>query len=108
MGRIDLTSLIVATGGRPIGIAPDSSTSGQVRVDSRLVAPGDIFWALPGTQCDGHQFVQEAIGRGASLCVVRDGRCDADVPRVVVPDTLRALSDFAAHLRCSNDALIIG
>ena len=38
--------------------------------DSRRVRPGDLFAALPGDRYDGHQFIAEAIGRGATsvLC----------------------------------------
>jgi UDP-N-acetylmuramoyl-L-alanyl-D-glutamate--2,6-diaminopimelate ligase len=40
-----------------------------VRVDSRLVAPGDVFVAMPGTRVDGAAFVAEAVRRGAVAVV---------------------------------------
>ncbi|WP_291318761.1 UDP-N-acetylmuramoyl-L-alanyl-D-glutamate--2,6-diaminopimelate ligase [Desulfonatronospira sp.] len=41
----------------------------QVRSDSRLVNPGDIFVALPGTRVHGNRYIPEALDRGAALVV---------------------------------------
>ncbi|HUR28730.1 MAG TPA: UDP-N-acetylmuramoyl-L-alanyl-D-glutamate--2,6-diaminopimelate ligase [Planctomycetota bacterium] len=38
---------------------------GGVQVDSRVVQPGDLFAALPGSVADGSRFVSEALDRGA-------------------------------------------
>lgn len=42
----------------------------QIRTDSRLVKKGDIFIALKGTLCDGHDFIDQALENGAAyiLC----------------------------------------
>ncbi len=42
----------------------------QLRTDSRLVKKGDIFIALKGTLCDGHDFIDQALENGAAyiLC----------------------------------------
>lgn len=36
-----------------------------ISVDSRLTKPGDLFFALPGAKTDGHQYVKEALQKGA-------------------------------------------
>lgn len=108
MGRIDLESLIIATEGRPVGLPSAAIGLGEVRVDSRQVIPGDVFWALSGTTTDGHHFVNDAVRRGAAFCVVQDGRCEVPGPHLVVPDTLQALGRFAASRRRSVDAMVIG
>ena len=41
-----------------------------VAIDSRMVRPGSMFVALPGERVDGHEFVQEAFNRGASVALV--------------------------------------
>ncbi|MDE5706978.1 MAG: UDP-N-acetylmuramoyl-L-alanyl-D-glutamate--2,6-diaminopimelate ligase, partial [Alistipes sp.] len=33
--------------------------------DSRRIAPGDCFFAVSGTQCDGHDFIEAAVAAGA-------------------------------------------
>ena len=39
--------------------------------DSRRVRPGDLFAALPGDRCDGHQFIAEAIQARRNVGAVR-------------------------------------
>jgi UDP-N-acetylmuramoyl-tripeptide--D-alanyl-D-alanine ligase len=73
-------------------------------IDSRLVKPGDIFFALSGTRTDGSRFVGEAFRRGASAAVVAHG-ADLDgqyVPRsrvVRTADPVKALWDLAVYHR---------
>ena len=38
--------------------------------DSRTAKDGSMFFAIKGTVSDGHDFVQEAFDRGASVCMV--------------------------------------
>ena len=42
--------------------------------DSRLVEAGNIFVALEGTVCDGHDFIDEALGKGAKYIVSQKPR----------------------------------
>ena len=39
-------------------------------IDSRLVIPGSLFVALPGEKVDGHDYIEEAFGRGALIALV--------------------------------------
>ena len=48
----------------------------EVRDDSRLVEPGDLFVAVPGSQADGRQFIGEALNRGAVAVVAEGGTPD--------------------------------
>jgi len=41
----------------------------SLQYDSRLVAPGALFFAFPGAKADGRQFAQQAIERGAVAAV---------------------------------------
>ncbi|MFZ8986489.1 MAG: UDP-N-acetylmuramoyl-tripeptide--D-alanyl-D-alanine ligase [Steroidobacteraceae bacterium] len=71
---------------------------GAVSIDSRTLAPGDLFVALPGERTDGHRFAASAREAGAAgLLVARE--LDIDLPQVVVDDTLVALASAAAAWR---------
>ena len=67
----------------------------KIEYDSRLIQEGDLFVAIPGFQIDGHNFIPEAIKRGAVASVMeRDG----DYPlkaKILVTDTRIALSHLA-------------
>ena len=39
--------------------------------DSRILGPGDLFWALEGERYDGHAFVAAALKKGAAGVVIR-------------------------------------
>ena len=47
---------------------PDATVTGIV-LDSRQVKPGDIFVALVGENSDGHQYIDNAVDRGAVAVV---------------------------------------
>jgi UDP-N-acetylmuramoyl-tripeptide--D-alanyl-D-alanine ligase len=78
----------------PTGTDTDSEISGTVQTDSRLVAPGSIFFALPGETTDGHLFAPAAVDAGAALLIV-ERALDLDVAQVVVPDGVDALGALA-------------
>ncbi|HET6381066.1 MAG TPA: UDP-N-acetylmuramoyl-L-alanyl-D-glutamate--2,6-diaminopimelate ligase [candidate division Zixibacteria bacterium] len=63
--------------------------------DSRAVVPGTLFFAVPGVHVDGHDFVAEAVERGAIAAVVERELPDLGVPQLVVPRTRDALADAA-------------
>jgi len=74
-------------------------------IDSRTVAPGELFFAVRGEKFDGHNFVAAAIERGAVAAVVSRALVatlpDAAlaVPLLIAEDTLIALQALAAHAR---------
>ncbi|HEY5656430.1 MAG TPA: UDP-N-acetylmuramoyl-L-alanyl-D-glutamate--2,6-diaminopimelate ligase [Myxococcota bacterium] len=68
--------------------------------DSRSTAAGDAFFALRGAHADGHDYLAQALERGAAAVFVEaiPGGVDLrDVPAIVVDDTRRALAPAAAH-----------
>ncbi|MFP4432020.1 MAG: UDP-N-acetylmuramoyl-L-alanyl-D-glutamate--2,6-diaminopimelate ligase [Spirochaetaceae bacterium] len=68
--------------------------------DSRSVTPGALFVALPGLHVDGHDYLVDAVARGAAALVVErpvDAEPGAVLPTVVrVTNSRRALSALAA------------
>jgi UDP-N-acetylmuramoyl-tripeptide--D-alanyl-D-alanine ligase len=73
------------------------SVTGSVETDSRLVSAGSIFFAKPGEQADGHDFVEDAKSRGAVVAVVEHA-VDVDIVQLVVANTVDALGALAAWL----------
>jgi UDP-N-acetylmuramoyl-tripeptide--D-alanyl-D-alanine ligase len=86
--------------------AADGIASGErvafsgVCSDSRAISPGDLFVALTGERFDGHEYVAEALRRGAVAALVsrRVGAGQA-LPQVVVKDTRAALGRLGAAWR---------
>lgn len=67
--------------------------------DSRLVAAGDAFIAIRGTQSDGHQFIGKAIEQGAKavVCETLPEERTAGVTYVQVTSASAALAYIAAN-----------
>jgi UDP-N-acetylmuramoyl-tripeptide--D-alanyl-D-alanine ligase len=74
-------------------------------IDSRTVAPGELFFAVRGARFDGHDFVEGALQRGAVAAVVSVVRVatlpDSALasPLLIVEDPLQALQALAGHTR---------
>jgi UDP-N-acetylmuramoyl-L-alanyl-D-glutamate--2,6-diaminopimelate ligase len=66
-----------------------------VAYDSRLVRPGFLFAALPGADLDGHDFVPDAINRGAAALLVQRPVA-TPLPQIVTSNSRAALAYLAA------------
>ena len=94
----------VATGGR---VTKDWTVSG-ISIDTRTLAPGDLFVALTAVR-DGHDFVIDALEKGAGAAMVSrlpDG-LSADAPVILVKDVQKALEGLAAASRARSKAKIL-
>ncbi len=76
-------------------------------IDTRSLARGDLFFALRGPSHDGHDFVEEAIRKGAAGVVV-DHAIEGARNALVVPDTLGALQSLAGWARKRWGGQVIG
>lgn len=96
----------LATGGRSQG---DWEASG-VSIDSRSVAAGDLFVALKGPSFDGHDYVSDALGKGAAAAMVSKAleALASDAPLLRVGDTLEALTALGQAARTRSQARFIG
>ena len=90
-----LDALAAAIGARRIGADRDYAGAG---IDTRTLAAGELFFALPGAYVDGHDFVSAAAERGAAAAVVARP-VDADLTQLVVDDVAAALTAAGAHAR---------
>lgn len=84
-------------------VNPDAVDHTPVRgiaIDSRRVAPGDLFVALRGSLADGHDHLGQSLELGASALVVEQLPPGLDLhgrPAVLVADSRRALAPLAAR-----------
>jgi len=83
--------------------APEREVQGY-SIDSRTILPGQLFFALRGPRFDGHQFVPQALERGAAGAIVEQAFHDQAPPGIVaallpVPETFRALQQLAQAVR---------
>jgi UDP-N-acetylmuramoyl-L-alanyl-D-glutamate--2,6-diaminopimelate ligase len=68
---------------------------GSIAYDSRLVQPGTLFFAVPGDHVDGHDFIADAVGRGATAVVAERETPGVGVAQLLVSHTRDALADAA-------------
>src|ERR1700723_2243079 len=71
-------------------------------IDSRTVGPGQLFFAVKGERLDGHDFVEQALEKGAAAAVVRKDHVDRYPKKerlLAVEDTLAALQTLATAVR---------
>jgi len=79
--------------------------------NSMMVKPGYLFFAIPGTKADGHNYIADAVGRGAAAVVAeRADAVPAETPALVVESSRRALAKAAAvfHGDPSERVKVIG
>ena len=71
-------------------------------IDSRTIEPGELFFAVKGDRMDGHDFVQQALEKGAVAAVVRNdqlARYPVKAGLLGVSDTLVALQTLGAAVQ---------
>lgn len=88
-------------------------TISQLAYDSRRINQPvvSLFFAIPGQQHDGHQFLKQAYDKGVRNFVVEregNGSIHADANYFVVSDSIDTLQEIAAHHRQQFDIPVIG
>ena len=68
----------------------------MLRVNSKEVTSGDTFLALTGPNTDGHDFIEDAIDRGAA-CIIAE-RGEYSVKTIIVNDTRTYLSNYLKEM----------
>ncbi|MCR6673880.1 UDP-N-acetylmuramoyl-L-alanyl-D-glutamate--2,6-diaminopimelate ligase [Devosia ginsengisoli] len=93
---LSVTQLLEGSGARP---KKGLGAVFGLNSDSRRIEPGDIFFALPGANVHGNQFVPDAVKRGA-LAVISDTAPvgDPGVPVIIVKDVRAAYARAASRI----------
>lgn len=105
MIKLSFDEVLAALEGRLTGVTPAGGVR-AVSTDSRTVGTGELFFAIAGERFDGHDFVGDALARGACAAVVRAERLPAlrralgdAAPLIGVTDVIAALGRLAAFHR---------
>ena len=90
------------------GVARGTWEASGVSIDSRTVSEGDLFIALHGPNHDGHDFVKDALAKGAAAAMVesRATGLPGSIPALEVESTLRALERLGQAARERADSVI--
>lgn len=113
MTRFTGEDLAAATGGVILRRGRRKTALG-VSIDSRRVAPGELFVPIVGQRHDAHAFLPQALARGAAALLVQRDRLAGwdlgaaqDAWVIGVEDTTRALGDLAAFHRGRFDIPLV-
>jgi len=94
-----------------LGLGPRGPTAiSRISTDTRNVAAGSCFVALKGESFDAHDFLADAVAKGAKALVVNDARRAANlgVPVYEVADTIAALGTLARYRRRAWGRPVVG
>jgi len=99
----NLKDIIKATKGKPLQGDIRQTFSG-ISIDSRTLSPGNLFVAIKGKKFDGHDFINDAIKRGASgflmnkksSFTLNDKELRKGIVCASVENTTKALGDMAS------------
>jgi len=102
-------SSLLDTIGQPNLEGFDSIQIDTIHYDSRGVRPGGLFVAIEGLKFDGHDFITEAVKRGASA-IVAQKPVQTDVPVIRVKDSRAALARLSGKFYGdpSHDLTVVG
>lgn len=96
------------TGGRWTRVPGHGYLRGEWMHDSRRVQSGDCFVALRGAERDGHDYVAAAARAGAEAALVEAAVEPADLPQLVVADSVAALQALGAAKRREFGRPVVG
>ena len=102
MKTLTINQIVQMTGGKLVRKG-SSDTVTSVEIDSRKISEGSLFFALPGTSFDGHQFVKMACENGASAAVVQREIEGAELNQILVDDSYKALYALAGNYKKQFD-----
>lgn len=82
----------------------------KVSTDSRMVKPGDLFVAIKGDNLDGHDFISQAVAKGAIAVLCERYPADttqAGIDIFLVENTLESFRLLARHWREVLDPTVV-
>lgn len=91
-------------GGRLLDMRFKDETFEGVSIDSRTISPRQLFVAIKGERTDGHNYIADALAKGAAGLIVSERDFDSGdagmrTPIIAVPDTHQAMINLASGYR---------
>ena len=74
----------------------------KIAYDSRKVIPGTLFVAIHGFSANGHDYLKEAVEKGAVAAVVEKKITGITIPQFVVKNSRKTLARIAANFYCPD------
>src|SRR3989338_8142920 len=111
MPSFKIEDILSVSGGRLIaGSCAESAAISGISTDTRAIKPGELFLAIKGKNYDGHNFIQEAVRRGAVCAIISQEAYPEkyNIPLIKVEDTLDAFGRIAAWHRKKFDIPVAG
>jgi UDP-N-acetylmuramoyl-tripeptide--D-alanyl-D-alanine ligase len=104
MIKMTLNEIAQIVEGEVINIDGTKVTSAHAVIDSKLAREDTFFAAFVGDTVDGHDYISDAISRGAQFALVSK---ETTMPAIKVKDVLAALTKLAIHVRTKLDSLTV-
>ncbi len=107
MPGFNLHEIIEATSGRVIFTGAEYFSG--ISIDSRTISDSELFIALRGTRFDGHDFLDEALKKGAGAMVNYPPTIPVNGKTIIhVSNSLKALQKIARYRRNTRDVKVVG
>ena len=110
MKKTSMDKILTITQGSLLKQGTDTRKITGVSTDTRQITPGSLFIALVGEKMDGHDFILDAIEKGATaVCISDETKITAgDYTAILVNDTLEAYQAIAAQWRKEQGFTVVG
>lgn len=97
MAQFTISEVLQAVNGNLLTAGEKDIIFTGVSTDTRTLKRGELFIALAGENFDAHNFLMQAVEKGAAGVVVSrtDAALDENTPVILVADTKKALQDLA-------------
>ena len=94
---MNINELLTSTKGKLINNINLEEKYNKIKINSKEVQKNDIFIAIIGEKHDGHEYIDEAIKKGAKL-IITQKQINTNIPYIIVKDTTKTLGDIAKYM----------
>ena len=94
---MNINEILTCTKGKLINKINLEEKYNKIKINSKEVKKNDIFIAIIGENHDGHNFIDEAIKKGAKL-IITQKEINTKIPYIIVKNTTKTLGDIAHYM----------